>query len=332
MRSLIILTVMFCSQLSNAGDKIGNGGGAWVCHNFDKTIRNGYLVDIYEARNEFGLTINESFEANPFLVVDQVAQSLKGRHPVLHGNLMPALNDVIAKLRMVVSELVVVDDALFRLKPLPESCPTPWQYVQFANYTNLGQVLVRADIWKSLAINTIDKAALIWHEAIYQWLRVARGDKDSVRARLIVGLLFANLPNDEFQKRVDEVLKEKTPVPNPSPGPQPLPDFDWVCIQNNTHESQWFMGYGINEIDAKGEVNKACEKGSNGFFCDQVGLKCEQIKGVKIAHVCTIENSHEGSTFSGRGRSLLEAEGEARVKCSNESKNRFFCSGIVTCQ
>ncbi|MEK7692253.1 MAG: hypothetical protein AAB425_14650, partial [Bdellovibrionota bacterium] len=41
------------------GHEIGNGGGAWVCKNADLegTVRWAQLVDLYEGRNEFELTI-----------------------------------------------------------------------------------------------------------------------------------------------------------------------------------------------------------------------------------------------------------------------------------
>ena len=50
---------------------------------------------------------------------------------------------------------------------------------------------MNSDLWK--AMNAVNQVALIFHETIYRWLRLA-GEEDSRDARKIVGYLFSTTP------------------------------------------------------------------------------------------------------------------------------------------
>lgn len=308
MKKIILISFILFVNFSWAGDKVGNGGGLWTCFTKDKEISHGVLVDLYEAKVEFGLNIPADEQSRPMDIVKKKADLLRFRDTYLYSIFSPEVDNVMQKIRLVSSELVVVDDALFRLKPHYSTCSMPWEYVQFANFTNLGQVLIREDLWNSSAISALDKAALVWHEAIYAWLRKERGDSDSVRARMIVGLIFSDMESSQFKNRIAKILKENQQ-------PQPRPEDRWICLVENKHTSNWYGGYGINKLEASGNAKSSCQKEEYEFFCQDQNLRCEEIISESINNVCQVENHLHQKTYIGKGRNRLEAAFGALKAC-----------------
>lgn len=211
---LVLLALLF-SLNAFAGDKIGNGGALWACISADKTLQSTELVDLYEAQKEFGLTIFATLETDPFKIVQNRAGLVNRLSLKQSRNLLNTLNEVLANLKYIDGELNIVNDADYRVIPSAASCLGPWQYTQFANYTFFGTILIRQDLWQSDKVSATDKAALIWHEAIYRWLRLQQGDLDSIRARQAVGILFSNLPETEMSQRLNALLDLQHPPTPP---------------------------------------------------------------------------------------------------------------------
>lgn len=214
MRLGLILSILFMSAVSSAGDKIGNGGGIWACYSAQGELLHGMLVDLYEAEAEFQLTTIKNFDFDVLQLIHKrgaiVSGLKKGRQ------LLQTMDEVLRNDKYVNVELALVNDAFYRVIPPATSCAEgKWKYTQFANYTAFGTVLVREDLWHSDTIPVVDKAALFWHEAIYRWLRLEQGDLDSIRTRQAVGILFSDLPTEEIQKRLDAVLDLQHPPTPP---------------------------------------------------------------------------------------------------------------------
>jgi len=215
MKFVVVLIFSLFACKSFAQDKIGNGGGVWACVEPDQSISSGMLVDLFEARNEFGLNTPSLQGSDPLKLAQDKADFLATQWPARGAAWATILANTLQRIHFVNSDLIVVDDALVRTKPqASQGCAQGWQYVQFANFTNQGSVLIRQDIWSGDKIPVLDKTALIWHEVIYRWLRETQGDKNSVRARMIVGLLFSDLSLDEVKTRIEKVL-----IPPPPPAP-----------------------------------------------------------------------------------------------------------------
>ena len=195
-------------SMSHAIDKIGNGGGAWVCREANGTIRWSKLVDLFEATDEFGLTLAQ-YPGSVKDVVDLI-QLRVFRTDV---NLYQALTPYVDKLgylspnppQVIFTDdvLQTIDDSLFRLKPSPRRCEGGLvAYEQTVNYKNDGLILVQSELFNSLPIS--DKAALIFHEALYKYRRDTVGDTNSVATRRIVGLVFSTLSTADLKKALTE--------------------------------------------------------------------------------------------------------------------------------
>jgi hypothetical protein len=320
---LFFLVLGLTTQISNAGDKVGNGGGLWTCTS-QRILQQGVLVDLYEATEEFGLSLISTNSFTPMQIVEDRKNFLRNSLPVYFYHWDRTLALVLEKIRYVNSELTIVDDALYRVRPLANTCNEAWLYSQFANFTNQDQILVRADLWNSSKIKAIDKAALIWHEVIYAWLRDLHHDKDSVRARQMVGLLFSTLPASEIARRFELVMSNRPTEPN-----QPL----WFCMIKNNLNFRYFGDYGTVEVEAKVKTKQRCQSAQSGFHCSDSSLLCEKIESSTVGRSCSLENHLSGKTFFGSGRIKLEAEFKARDQCQAISgTDPLHCDSSVDCQ
>jgi hypothetical protein len=317
--TIIFLTVV---QTAQAGDKVGNGGGLWTCSS-DQTLQHGMLVDLYEAEEEFSLQLIAVTQSDPMKIVEQQNNYFKENLPAYFYTWNKILTDSKQKIHYVNAELTIVDDSLYRVKPISTTCAAGWVYTQFANYTNQDQILIRADLWNSSKISPLHKAALVWHEVIYSWLRNQFQDTDSVRARQIVGLLFSTLPPQEMIRRIEKVL---SPLPiNPT---EPI----WFCTIKNNNTSIFFGDYGLNQLEAKTTVTQKCQQAQLGFHCGEHTISCEEISTDSVSRTCQLKNYQNNRTYLGKGRNHLEAEFKTREQCQiDETSSPIHCSSSVIC-
>jgi hypothetical protein len=304
-----------------APDRIGNGGGLWACYAQSGDLQTAALVDFYEAENEFSWTLVNPSQQDPMLAVDEVDASLKTRFPDYISDWDRALGTVKSRFHLLNGELKVIEDSLWRSKPLPSLCRTGWQYLQFANYNDdLAIVQVRKDLWESPVVSTRDKAGLIWHEVIYRWMRDQFGDTNSVRARQIVGILFSNMGDDDAHKALAAVLKQGQGDPD-KPG-----DPVFVCMIQNEISHRWYLDYGKSELAAHNQTLTTCQLGDANwsFHCDEEQERCDSFTSQKQSFTCSIMNAVSHKVFTETGRSALEAEAKARRSCG-EAEYPFQC-------
>lgn len=188
---------------------VGNGGGAWVCHNDDQTqtIRWARLVDLYEAEKEFGLSMKKFGSYGYKEIVELQKSRLLEIDNAFFEEALPYFDEVEKKVKEVDGDLEVIDDALYRMKPSYRKClGGEVRYTQLANYTNYETILVSEYLFNSSKLSEVDKAALIVHEALYAYFRDLFKDSDSVRTRKVVGYLFSELKNDEVFQKYIEIL------------------------------------------------------------------------------------------------------------------------------
>lgn len=212
MKRLILSSMIAAGMTFSAiaGEGAGNGGGAWVCQNDDqlKTIRWVKLVDLYEAEKEFKLGIKYYHDNYGYKDIVEVQKSwLNFVDHNFYEELTPYFEEVERNIRMVDADLEVIDDSLYRVRPPVRDClDGEVKYIQVANYTHYGSVLINKYLFNNEKFSEIDKAALMFHEAIYAYLRDRYGDSDSVRAREIVGYVFSNLKKVEISEKIEEVI------------------------------------------------------------------------------------------------------------------------------
>jgi len=322
-KAYLALIILSLSSFVQAGDKIGNGGGLWACSSTQGALVRTELVDLFEAKNEFGLQILPVPNLMAQDIAKQKASILHDQNSFLTEKINSHLIEVLTKSRFVNAILQKVDDALYHIVPLPSACPEgQWDYIQFANFTAQDQVLIRNDIWTSPTVSELDKGALLLHEAIYRWLRLENSDDNSIRARQIVGILFSDLSSDEMNRRIQTLL---------GPSTQPSPSDTWACSLTTRSSKLFYIGYGQSESDAKNNLTQICESGPDSFFCHLELPSCEQAKSNSNTWMCSVYNKNISKTFFGKGKTSIEAEYNARQNCSDSSEGGFFCQE-TTCE
>lgn len=191
---------------------VGNGGGAWVCSNDPKgqDIRWAESVDRYEARMEFMQTplelLPSQFNNDPFLAVRNVLdQRVKPIDFILYNEFLNELNKVESNFDVKPVILKKIDDSLYRIEPDPlKECINGFiQYVQVANYTKYGKILVSNSIYNHSKFDFNSKVELIGHEMIYSFFRKKPYfDSNSSRARGLNGAIFSTIGLEDLKKQI----------------------------------------------------------------------------------------------------------------------------------
>ncbi len=321
----MIITILLISNIhAQAGDKIGNGGGLWACTTNQGELVRSQLVDLFEAKNEFGLIIPQVPNLMAQDIAKQKAKVLREKNSLLTEKINFHLAEVFKKTRFVNAILQKIDDALFRIVPLPNTCTEgKWDYLQFANFTAQDQVLIRNDLWTSPRVSELDKGALLLHEAVYRWLRLDYKDDNSIRAREIVGVLFSDLQPDEMNRRILTLIGANSP---------PSPLDTWACSLTNKHNHLFFLAFGETKIETDAKAHQSCEAGPDSFFCTSETALCELATSNSNVWSCIVKNTHEAKTFLGKGKTLVEAQYRAQQSCSDTSGGGFFCKDHVVCK
>ncbi|QLY24048.1 hypothetical protein [Bdellovibrio sp. KM01] len=208
MKSQLIVSILFLlvSSVSFAWNRVGNGGGAWICRNYvGKGFTNTEVswvaqIDLHEASSQYGLRIT-NFNGNYHSIVKKVAQRLSGLPNNPLAGLAPFLKEVNdlrsgPKITYLDQDLKIINDALYFAVPRSSTCPKGRiSYEQIVNYDNNGFIFVQKSLFNTLSERS--KAAMVLHEAIYAYRR-SLGDTDSLNSRRIVGLAFSTLTDEEI--------------------------------------------------------------------------------------------------------------------------------------
>ena len=104
------------------------------------------------------------------------------------------------------AEIALIDDAKVRVKPAIETCDGTIAPMQIANFTDDGRLLIDSHLFNHPKFSPRDQAALLVHEAIYAYFRSRFEDRDSQRARRVVGILFSKLDSKAAHQKIDEAL------------------------------------------------------------------------------------------------------------------------------
>lgn len=194
------------AKIAQHGERGGNGGGVWVCQNKDAlgTVRKIELVDFYEAEKEFKLILKKHTGLNAETILDLYKYRIFEIDKNLASGLEPYFSKLQENLNLIDSDLEVIDDSLFRVKPNQKWCEAGTiSYQQMANYTNYGSILVNENLFNHAQFNEVEKAGLYLHEVIYAYLRDKSRDKDSQRARRIVGVVASTLTTEQAREALE---------------------------------------------------------------------------------------------------------------------------------
>lgn len=207
---IILLLIIFTSQSiaqNLDGGTVGNGGGVWVCQDSLNAIKKIELVDFFEAEKEFDYVI-KSYEG---LNYQDILKSYQQRISDIDTNLGKELSfyfkEIIPSIKLVDSELEVIDDALYRLKPSPfKWCAGEISYQQLANYTDYGKILLSEYLFNHSELSELERAGLILHEVIYKYMREANEERNSVNTRRIVGIIASDLETKKARSALSAII------------------------------------------------------------------------------------------------------------------------------
>lgn len=311
-------SLMLLSLAAKAGDRIGNGGGVWACQQPSGTIEKAELVDLFEAREELGWPMVAFPNTQPLEIVDEVRQQVLTDFPNYASSWNSALQTVLQNSHYINADLKFVDDGLFRVQPPRGTCPDgAWNYIQFANFTLLGHIDISNDLWTSPVVAPVNKAALLWHEAIYYWLRTNYSDTNSVRARYIVGLLFSSLSATEKVAKLNALFSQ---APPPAP-------HQWFCMLYSDGGNKPYAGYGSKLSEAQTNSLVLCQNNEkSASFCRADAAQCEELTSSQDSWSCQTTNTMTSHTFTSRGRGELEAKYKTQTTCfAGSIGQEFFC-------
>lgn len=193
MKRLIFLGLLFPLFAYAGGSTVGNGGNSVVCQDAQGHSK-AEVFDLYEGRVIRGLVYQES----PAPYLDQ-ARNIIGTLGAALGQGPKSDGGVIDLLERNIQHLIFLPSGT-GLKPIPDGdefiLPKTCQMVQTANFLDFEHIYIDSDIWQLLS-NT-QKAALLIHETIYEYLRDpgSKGnfvEKTSVRTRLAVSALISGV-------------------------------------------------------------------------------------------------------------------------------------------
>ena len=189
---IALATFHYAEALAHGGVTVGNGGSTVVCKDRQSKIVRAELFDLYEGRVLKGLSYQEN--TRPYLdqardIIAALAMNLQ-QHADTDGGVIDLLERNIKHLIFLPSGTglkTAPDGAEFIL---PKGC----ELQQAANFHDLDHIYIDSDIWSELS-NT-QKAALLVHETVYEYLRDpgSKGsvvELNSIRSRRVVALLFS---------------------------------------------------------------------------------------------------------------------------------------------
>lgn len=206
MSLLLILCMTRTFANEEKGRDGGNGGGVWVCQNQNalSTVRKIELVDFYEAEKEFKLVLKKHTDLDAESILDLYKYRIYEIDKNLANRLEPYFLKLQKNLNLVDTDLEVIDDSLFRVRPNQSWCEGGTiSYQQMANYTNYGSILINDNLFNHGQFSEVEKAGLYLHEVVYSYLREKSLDKDSQRARKIVGVVASTLTTEEARVELE---------------------------------------------------------------------------------------------------------------------------------
>jgi hypothetical protein len=210
--------------LSPASDGVGNGGGAWACLNPDRSIRWAQLVDLYEAEFELPLIfpdyLMDDFDGlSEEIIFERIEFKIFKAHPDLYNELVPHIERVREIWQPQSQDLAFIDDASVRIVPDQAECEGgSVHYVQVANYTHYGRILIDSNIVDPYFDET-HKAALRWHEVFYSYTRTKFFTPNSAMARLLTGISFSTWEQESLKEKFDFAMAMGFPGQTPSSEP-----------------------------------------------------------------------------------------------------------------
>lgn len=183
--TLVVLGQVFF-QVAQAGPITSGGGQSVVCINENQTIASAEMFDLYEGRVLYDwlpLSDQRDYKLQLSDIIGKLSTS-RQLDPFFADELNRELIAIEKRTRFIQdAEIKIIDDSKSPIIP-----HKPCVLAQVAIYDSTGFIFINKMIWNHF--DETSKAALIFHEALYSYLRKTN-ETTSVRTRRIVSYLFS---------------------------------------------------------------------------------------------------------------------------------------------
>jgi hypothetical protein len=218
--ALVSLYAQAAVPVPSEGAVSGGGGKGIVCRNADGSVKSVELLDLWESRTLYGGFV-APMSGDLARDVDMLLERIEGSIPWLGtawlGNppqKYVGQEYVLAEMRQAAAQFLSGDPRVKRLRGArleetndamelarPENC----EIGQVVNYQTNGFILLDQDLFDKM--DETNQAALIVHEAFYDFLRKNEGERNSIRVRRTVGAAMGGYEfhADKFDPTPDTV-------------------------------------------------------------------------------------------------------------------------------
>lgn len=214
MKMIFFAGLLVLGQFSAwAGDRLGNGGGGWVCYNQDKSVRWAMLADLFEAQKKYGVLVEDGLASDNKEISNYALKEVLKLHWLgneLGYNITHELQAYTGKMMRVPFRLGTINDANYTATPDETDCVNgKIVRKQLAIFYGQGEIAIADRKFVNNEVMSLNnQAALLSHESLYIFMKKHFPElaNDSDVIRKINGLLYVQMPQAEFIQRVKELL------------------------------------------------------------------------------------------------------------------------------
>jgi len=197
--------------------------GAWICRSPGGTLRWAELVDLFEARAIFGLTIPKTSDLSVRRQAEVMVVTIAAYDTALYTALMDEIKEVEAELFPTDIELAPPGGHDFIGRPQASECAGgELKYETVTQAIAGSRILQSRSAFAALGISSLTNQAAVWvHEAFSSLNRKRSLGMDPERIRALVGYLFSTAELEAYVDLLPRLTPAPAPVPDPTPVPQP---------------------------------------------------------------------------------------------------------------
>ncbi len=194
----LTFVLLFSTQASASGNKVGNGGDGVFCKNADHET--GQLLDFYE--NPFKKDIKGS---DPYLIAKEIFENLEKVAPKISKPYQKRLSELKEEIEFKSQvSLTDIKDSQHLFQPDSKECKVLQIAIRKAKtLPKEKRFLIRKDLWERLS--PVHQAGLLTHEIIYEHLRKL-GEPNSIKARKLNNYIYSqDLEAETFWKFIRDL-------------------------------------------------------------------------------------------------------------------------------
>lgn len=314
----IALLVSFAPSVW-AGTDLSGGGTSVVCRDSSGNIKSAELLDLFEAKIRFGLTVSKS-DDNPR---DQIARAISWLNQgdaFASASLKESVAEIVSKFQFLpagigirVGEDLGSDYAVL----VPDGCALE----NVGYYEADGSLKVAPGIYSAFSMT--DRAAFVLHEAVYRLARETSGFRDSALSRRLVGQLFASGGNPADRiSLATALIYANSPYSDPAKvttlvlDPNQVGNID-IKISPESDKSifsrvvcQDYRGFnnGLNEWAMSESTGSVTLSPRPAWRCEQLGVDVTEGRRLGAHHVAFSYSLSVGGRVVSEGRVSADAE------------------------